>query len=240
MEVTYATKAIILRNEPWNDYDSRVVFYTKEKGKLNLIARGTKKISSKLAGHLEPLNIIDLMVINGKSLGYAGGAVSIDCCSDIKQDLAKLEASSLVVKWFDQNFKSAEPDAESFYLLEAFLNLLNKVRSEPIYYRLLASITILKLIVSLGHRPNLKTCSICQKDINNSSLRFDLINNGAVCLSCQPNKNQLTMDISQACLEKLEMIMNNQFDQVIKSLKINHVLANELNLAVHNFIKTFV
>lgn len=238
MEITQATKAIILRTEPWNDYDSKVVFYTKEQGKLHLIAKGTKRISSKLAGHLEPLNLVDLMIINGRA-NYAGAAISQDCFCALKQDLNKLEAAGQVINWLDQHFRAGEPDVRSFYLLSAFLNLLNKVKSEPIYYRLLASITILKLITHQGQRPNLESCAVCRKRIIDQSTRFDLINNEVICLTCQPKKNQLTMDLSQSCLEKLQLIMNQEFDQVIKHLKINHVLAKELNLAVDNFIKTF-
>ena len=66
MEETFNTKAIILKREPFWEADTRVVVYSLEKGKLHLIARGTKKISSKLAGHLEPMNFVDLMVVRGK------------------------------------------------------------------------------------------------------------------------------------------------------------------------------
>jgi len=239
MEATYIAKAIVLKSEPWREFDSRVVFYTKEYGKLDLVARGTKRIGSKLAGHLEPFNLIDLMVINGRSKSYAGGASNVDCFLELKQDLAKIESAGKVINWFDQNFQIGETDQQAFYLLENFLNLLNQVKSEPIYYHLLASIIILKLMVILGQGPNLDTCLICQKDISNQGLRFDLIGNGVVCLSCQPKRNQLTMDLSVDCVHKLKMIMSHQFDQVIKNLKINHLIANEINLAVNNLIKSF-
>jgi DNA repair protein RecO (recombination protein O) len=239
MDATYATKAIVLKSEPWREFDSRVVFYTKEYGKLDLIARGTKKIGSKMAGHLEPFNLIDLMVINGKSKSYVGGASSIKCFLKLKQDLVKIESAGKVINWIDQNFQTGETDQQAFYLLESFLNLLNQVKSELIYYRLLVSIVILKLMVDLGQSPNLNTCLICQKNILNQGLRFDLIGNGVVCLSCQPQRNQLTMDLSVDCVNKMQMIMNHQFNQVIKTLKINHLIANEINQAVNNLIKSF-
>ena len=47
MEETYNTKAIILNRQPFRERDSRVTIFSLERGKLILVARGTKKITSK-------------------------------------------------------------------------------------------------------------------------------------------------------------------------------------------------
>ncbi|MFH1822239.1 MAG: recombination protein O N-terminal domain-containing protein [Patescibacteria group bacterium] len=43
MEETYTTKAIVLNRQPFRENDSRVVVYSFEQGKMELVARGTKK-----------------------------------------------------------------------------------------------------------------------------------------------------------------------------------------------------
>ena len=50
----YVTEAIILHKEPVRDYDARYFFFTKRFGKVAGRATSTRKITSKLAGHLEP------------------------------------------------------------------------------------------------------------------------------------------------------------------------------------------
>ena len=43
MEETFYTRAIILKRSPWRENDSKVTVYSLERGRLELVARGTKK-----------------------------------------------------------------------------------------------------------------------------------------------------------------------------------------------------
>lgn len=50
----YVTDAVVLEKEPLRDFDTRYSFFTKRFGKLTGKATSARKITSKLAGHLEP------------------------------------------------------------------------------------------------------------------------------------------------------------------------------------------
>lgn len=50
----YVTEAIVLHKEPVRDADARYSFLTKKFGKVVGKATSSRKITSKLAGHLEP------------------------------------------------------------------------------------------------------------------------------------------------------------------------------------------
>jgi recombinational DNA repair protein (RecF pathway) len=50
----YVTDAIVLRKEPLGDLDSRYTLFTKRFGKIVAKAKSSRKITSKLAPHLEP------------------------------------------------------------------------------------------------------------------------------------------------------------------------------------------
>ncbi len=50
----YVTDALVLSKEPYKDFDARYVFFTRRFGKISGKATSVRKITSKLAGHLEP------------------------------------------------------------------------------------------------------------------------------------------------------------------------------------------
>ncbi len=60
------TEAIILHREDFRERDERVVLYTKDFGKLTVVAKGTKRIEAKLRGNLDLFNFVDIFFVEGK------------------------------------------------------------------------------------------------------------------------------------------------------------------------------
>lgn len=71
----YVTEAIVLHKEPVRDLDARYSFFTKRYGKVVGKATSSRKITSKLAGHLEPGTIATIRFVerNGSSGSGASG-----------------------------------------------------------------------------------------------------------------------------------------------------------------------
>ncbi len=64
----YFSEAIVLDRLPNGDLDSRVFFFTKRFGKLIAKAKSARKITSKLAAHLEPGNLIQVRLVEKNGL----------------------------------------------------------------------------------------------------------------------------------------------------------------------------
>jgi len=64
----YSSEAIVLRVEPVGEMDLRVSLFTKKFGKLSARARSARKVTSKLAGHLQPGNRVKTRVVEKR--GY--------------------------------------------------------------------------------------------------------------------------------------------------------------------------
>ncbi len=77
---TYQTKAIILKRENIFEADRAYYLYTEEFGKVRAIAGSVRKIKAKLAGHLEPFNVVwvELMAKKGGDL-FITTALSENC-----------------------------------------------------------------------------------------------------------------------------------------------------------------
>jgi len=62
----YVTDAIVLRKDPQGDLDGRYTLFTKRFGKIRAKAKSSRKITSKLAPHLEPGMVAKIRFIETK------------------------------------------------------------------------------------------------------------------------------------------------------------------------------
>lgn len=59
----YFTEALVLENEINGELDAKITLYTRDLGKIIAKAKSIKKTTSKLAGHLQPLNFANVRLI---------------------------------------------------------------------------------------------------------------------------------------------------------------------------------
>jgi DNA repair protein RecO (recombination protein O) len=67
MENLCQTYAIILSKKNWREDDLLFSFFTKEFGRLDIVAIGARKLKSKLVGHLSSLGMIEINFVRGRS-----------------------------------------------------------------------------------------------------------------------------------------------------------------------------
>ena len=241
-EETYTTKAIVLNRQPFREADSRIMVYSLDKGKLELAARGTKKIKSKLAGHLEPISLSNLMIVRGRQFDYVGGAVSEICYSNIKNDLEKLMLAGKIVNVFNKLIKIEDKtDVEViFRLLQSILDELNSGQKSAVNSELLFNFFVLRLMSQLGHKPELYNCAVCRKKIVPNNNKFDLSKGGLICRGCQKNEKNIiqSLPISTDCIKVLRLAVESDFSRLTK-LKINDILAKEINDIICSFLKFY-
>ena len=215
MEETFNTKAIILNRQPYKEVDSRVAVYTLEKGKMELIARGAQKLSSKLAAHIEPFNLVDLMVIKGRKRNYVGSVISQDSYVDIKNDLEKIMFVGRALNLFNRLVKEAVTDQPLFVLLLDFLEAVRTVResSEFIY-----AAFALKFLAELGYAPELYKCVHCKAQIIPKNNYFDLAKGGLICENCwgklDRNEKNSILTVSNECVKVMRFVLGHDFSEI--------------------------
>lgn len=237
MEDTYTTKAIILNKQAFREDDTKISVYSPEKGKLELVARGARKFRSKLAGHIEPISLSKLMVVRGKVFDYVGSAVNENSFLNIKSDLDKISVAGRAISVFKKHVKEDEKDENTFKLLEDFLRLVNASvlpsKDKADDYNLLLNYFVLKLLVNLGYKPELKVCVACSAKLLPKNNKFDLARGGVICGKCS-SKDRLT--ISENCVKVLRIVIDSNFEKIIK-LKINNNLSKEVIKIISSFYK---
>lgn len=115
---------IILKRKVSAEADLALSVYSREEGLLELRARGAAKASSKLAGHLEPLSLVDIEVLSGKILG----AVGENMYAGIKADYDKLNYAGKAVGLFLSKLRAGDSEPAWFDFLAAFLDFMDQTK----------------------------------------------------------------------------------------------------------------
>jgi hypothetical protein len=116
--------AIVLGRKNLREYDQMVSLYAREHGKLDVLAKGIKKITSKNSANLEILSLVEAEVAEGKEIYYLTKVQSVKFFKNIYADLDKIVLAGYVVKMADINILPRESDKKIFNLLTSFLEFL--------------------------------------------------------------------------------------------------------------------
>src|SRR3989339_15793 len=93
MEETYITKIIVLNRWIHREHDSKILAFSPELGKIDLVVRGAQKNTSKLSAHIEPMNLGKVMIVRGRNCDYLGGIDNERNFRNIKTDFDKIRFS---------------------------------------------------------------------------------------------------------------------------------------------------
>lgn len=102
----YFTEAVVLRAEPNGDLDSRFSIFTRKFGKLLTRAKSARKITSKLAGHLQPGNVVRVRLVEKNGLWVVDA---------LKSQRLALSLGELYM--LERLLGEAEPDARIWEML---------------------------------------------------------------------------------------------------------------------------
>lgn len=119
--MTTLTQGIVLKRQDYGDYDRQFIIYTHCLGKIAVVAKGAKKITSKLNSHLEPFLISHLMIAEGRAFKRLAGAQALSCFRDIKKDLGKIVIAQYFLEVLDVLVKYEFCDQAIFILSKDFL-----------------------------------------------------------------------------------------------------------------------
>jgi DNA repair protein RecO (recombination protein O) len=146
------TTAIILSRTDFGEADRILTLLTPDHGKLRLIAKGVRRIKSKLAGGIELFSISDITFIKGR--GDIGTLISTRLIRHYGRIVSDVGRTMLGYDLIKQLHKATEdePETDYFELLEHTFAALDDPAVPADLVRLWFAAQLLKLS---GHTPNL-------------------------------------------------------------------------------------
>ncbi|MFA5188619.1 MAG: DNA repair protein RecO [Patescibacteria group bacterium] len=208
MSQTYTTTALVLKRRDYQENDRLFCLYTKDFGKIDVLAKGTKKIISKLNPYLEPFYLIKVMIAKGKGFDKLANCNLIEGYQNLRQNLFGFALINYLAEITDRLIIGQTQNNDKFDLLLKILNILEQEISKKDKEKLLllANLYGLKLLSLLGYQPEIKRCLICHKGILLTKNIFDFSHGGIICENCK-----------KVCLIEDYVLVA---DQVIKLLQL--------------------
>ncbi len=219
MFVHYRTKGIILKKVGRREADQLFTLYTKDFGKLEILGKGIRKISSKLRAGMEIFYLSEIEFIQGKAYKILTDAIVIEKFENLRKDLGKLTIATKISEALDGLISGQEPDERIWSLLLKVFEKLNSFDFKLKNLELIYHYFFWKFISILGYKPELYHCSICQKKLKPEKLYFSKEEGGIICKDCFL-KEKSAKEIEPDIVKILRVILDK--DNILFRLKVKN------------------
>ncbi len=227
---TYQTEAIIIKKTKLGEADRILTLYTPELGKIQAVARGTRRPRSKLAGHLELLTHSLVSLARGRNLDVITGSQTINSFLPLKSDLG-LTACALYATELVNQFTADNIENRPLFrlLLETTEQLCQSGDSELVlhYFEL-------HLLNEVGYRPQLQQCVACHQPLQPVINSFCSGAGGMLCPACGQSQPS-SQPISVSALKVLRLLQSENY-RTVSRLKMNQQLSRELEVVMRDYL----
>lgn len=123
---SYKAEGFVLKRKNYGETDRIITLFTKYHGKLVVLAKGIRKITSRKSPHMEVFNKVSLYITNSKSLSIVTEAQTIATYSILKTNLLVVANAYHLVELVDKLCPEREVHPAIYYLLERSFEDLDK------------------------------------------------------------------------------------------------------------------
>jgi len=177
--VLYKAEGIILKARAYGEADSIITLLTKEQGKINVIAKGVRKIKSRKRGSVQPFTYSRFLIYGGKSLDIITQGDIVESFSYLGEDLDFFTLGSYCCELVDNFLPEKEENREVFSLL------LNTFYYLPFTDKdIIIRAFELRLLNLMGYLPMLRCCVNCQQEVT-TRVFFSSLHGGLLCENCR-------------------------------------------------------
>jgi len=173
--------AVVLRHSDYGEADRLLTLYTRQRGKMRVIAKGARKIASRKAGHIEPFTHVKLQLAAGREMFILTQADTIDAYLPLRDDLILTSHTSYVIELLDRF--TYEDETENATIFRLVTDTLSRLASNADVWLVLRFYEM-RLLDQLGFRPQLFECVNCGRAIQPEDQFFSFSAGGVICPRC--------------------------------------------------------
>lgn len=184
----FRTEAIILRHMDYGEADRILTIFTLKFGKLRAIAKGIRRPTSKMGGHLELFNHAEVLLAKGRELDVVTQAVTLRAFPGLYGDLSKVAHAYQAAELVDAVVGERAESPRLFSLLLRTLAALDAGTHPRVTLRHFE----LRLLSVAGYQPQLQECLSCRQALEPRTNYLSYSLGGALCPGCGPREPTAT------------------------------------------------
>lgn len=232
MAVHYRTQGFVLTKNDLREADQVFDILTKDFGKIKILGRAIRKISSKLRSGINLFYLSEIEFIQGKNYKTLTDALILNKFDNIRKNLDGLEVLQRISETASFLIKGEEADDKIWNLFVEIFDELSREGTKdckPAYYYFFWNILSI-----LGYQIDLYHCARCREKLIPGIMNFSAEQNGIICLRCSFDDIKDKIKISSETVKVLRFIQKNDLS-FFKKLKIEKEFLAELGLVTENY-----
>ncbi len=216
------SQGIILKKIRWSETSNVITLYSKDFGKLKLLAKGVQRPKSSFSGGLELFSLIDFVFYKRekKNLYILSSSELVSPNPNLFSSVERYGVASTGIELLDRLLAGEERNEDIYRLLVDFLSEI-QTTGEKNLKKLLWAYS-LKLLSFLGYKPRFNECVVCGKkgrSLKTTSSGFSFFSpekGGIVCQSCARG-DEFYFRLTQNQLKWIKKVLDNDLDQIGES-----------------------
>jgi DNA repair protein RecO (recombination protein O) len=178
-----ASRAIVLRRYRLGETSRVIVCYTRDYGKVRLVAKGVRKGGGRFGGALEPFVVSGVVfyLTPGRGLSLVSQAGVEQEFQRLRADVTRQSYAAAALELLNELVPDYAPDPALFDLAERALERFNDAAPDRLDHVLWHF--EMDLAALLGYAPELGLCVVCERPAG-AGASLSAAAGGAVCRAC--------------------------------------------------------
>lgn len=207
-ERVYRTEAVIIRRSDLGEADRLLTLITAL-GKRRVVAKGVRKTTSRLAGHIELFSHTTVLLAVGRNLDILTQSSVLHAFDRLRGDIQRIGAAYYIAELIDRLLEEEDENRPAFELLVTTLGALDTHPQLDLVLRFYE----LHLLGYLGYRPHFYHCAACQEALDETANRFSLGNGGMLCPRCASTE-RTALPISLSTFKLMRFLQSQPIERL--------------------------
>lgn len=191
-------EGIVIRRTDYGENNKIITLYTREWGKIGVMARGANKPNSRLSAVTQLFYYGYFLVKTSSGLGSLSQGESLSSFRNIRENIVSTAYASYIIELLDKGTDEKKPNPFLFELLYQSINYIDEGYDPEV----IKAIFEMKMMSVIGIPPVLDRCVSC--DQTEGEFSFSIREGGFLCHRCM-NQDPYRIPISPHTVKLLRL-----------------------------------